>query len=137
MSDRIKTADTLTIAMPASLDDVLAAIGEAATLKLVEAFGGITPRLPAKRNVVESHPIAQVIGLEALRTLVAKLGGGRYMYIPRCTDGLRLKRDQQIVTDYSNNVPVPELARRNNLSDRQVWSILKKTVMDDGQEELF
>lgn len=132
----VKTADTMTIPMPASLDEVLEIVGEAVTLQLVNAFGGTTQRLPAKRNVVDSNEIAQVIGLENLRLLVEKLGGGRYLYIPRCADGMRLQRDRKIV-ELSRTVSVDALARRYQLSDRQIWTILKKTPVDDGQEQLF
>jgi hypothetical protein len=122
--------------LPASLEEVVEAIGEAATIKLVESFGGTTKRLPAKRNCVAGNELAKVIGVEALRQLVNKLGGARYVYLPRCVDGLRKQRDQQIV-ERSKTEPVEKLARDYNLSDRQIWTILKKTEMDDGQESLF
>lgn len=137
MSIKIKRYDELTIKLPASLDEVLEAIGEASTLKLVEAFGGTTQRLPAIRNATDDHDLAKIIGKEKLHQLVSAIGASRYVYIPRCTDGIREGRDRQIVRKYTEGETVERLAKEYILSDRQVWNILKKTEMDDGQAKLF
>jgi hypothetical protein len=116
--------------IPESLDEVIGIIGITSTLKLVEAFGGTSIRIPSRRNLNESNPLAQVIGMDALLGLITKIGVGIYLYIPRCTSSMRLKRDQQIVA-LSATLSVEALARKFNLSDRQIWSILKKTPVDD------
>lgn len=126
-----------TIPLPASLDEVLEVIGEAATLQLVKAFGGTTQRLPAIRNATDENDLAKVIGKEMLHKLIATIGASRYVYIPRCVDGLRNQRDREIVRRYADGDSVEKLALDNGLSDRQVWNILKKTEMDDGQTDLF
>ncbi len=131
-------ANQLTVT-PVNLLEVVEIIGEAAALKLVERYGGTTPRLPAIRNITPDHPLAQCIGIEALTELVKNTGGGRWLYVARCARGLREARNREIVRLYSppNNIPVPVLARRFNLSDRQVWTILGSTVEDDRQTGLF
>lgn len=128
-----------TTTAPVNLLEVVEIIGEAAGLKLVERFGGTTPRLPALRNVNAEHPLAQCIGLAALTELVKITGGGRWLYVARCARGLREARNREIVTLYSppNNVSVAELALRYHLSDRQIWNILGSTVVDDRQVSLF
>lgn len=131
-----QTYDSMTI-YPVSLDQVLEAIGEADTLKLVQLLGGTTQRLPSTRNISTDHKIAQIIGQPALQKLVAAVGAARYVYLPRCADGLRQLRDRQIVRQYSEGAPVEQLALENGLSDRQIWAILKKTDMEDNQESLF
>jgi Mor family transcriptional regulator len=79
-----------------------------------------------------------VIGEVLLSGLVRDLGASRDIYIPRCLDGIRQKRNQAIVRDYLAGVPVNELALKYHLSDRQIWRILKETNMqDDRQESLF
>lgn len=121
---------------PINLLEIIEIIGEAAALKLVERFGGTTPRLPALRNVNADHPLALCIGIEAL-TELAKAGGGRWMYVAKCARGLREARNREIVQLYSDGVPVVELALRYHLSDRQIWNILGSTVVDDRQVSLF
>lgn len=123
--------------LPSSLDQVVVAIGESATLALVEAFGGTTQRLPAMSNIASHHFVA-VIGEVLLTGLVKTIGSARFIYIPKCVDGMRKRRDQAIVRDYLNGVGVEELARKHYLSDRHVWRILKETNMqDDRQRDLF
>jgi hypothetical protein len=124
---------------PASLLEVVEVIGEPAALKLVQQYGGTTPRLPALRNITPEHPLAQCIGIDVLNKLVATLGGARWMYVPRCAKGLRDARDREIVTLASppHNIPVQQLALRFGLSDRQIWNILGKITLDDKQTSLF
>lgn len=124
---------------PVNLLEIVEVIGEAAALKLVERFGGTTPRLPALRNINHDHPLAQCIGVEALTALAKVTGGGRWLYVAKCARGLREARNREIVTLYSppNSVPVAELALRYRLSDRQIWNILGSTVVDDRQGGLF
>ena len=122
---------------PVNLLEIVEIIGEAAALKLVERFGGTSPRLPAVRNINADHPLAQCIGIVPLTELVKATGGGRWIYIARCARGLREARNREIVQLYSDGVPVDELARRYHLSDRQIWNILGSTVVDDRQVSLF
>lgn len=122
---------------PVSLLEIVEVIGDAAALKLVDRFGGTTPRLPAIRNITPDHPMAECIGIEALTALVTATGGGRWLYVARCARGMRESRNRQIVEQYSSGTPVEELARRYHLSDRQIWNILGSTVVDDKQESLF
>lgn len=122
---------------PVNLLEIVEIIGESAALKLVERFGGTTPRLPALRNINAEHPLAQCIGIDALTSLVKQTGGGRWLYVAKCARGLREARNREIVQLYSQGVPVDELARRYHLSDRWIWNILGSTVMDDKQVSLF
>lgn len=123
--------------LPESLQQMIEAIGEVATLALVEEFPGTTQRLPAISNVA-THHFVPVIGEVLLMGLVKALGGSRDIYIPRCLEGMRKKRDQAIVREYLAGTPVNELALKYHLSDRHIWRILKETNMqDDRQAELF
>ena len=122
---------------PANLLEVIEVIGEADALKLVEQFGGTTVRLPALRNVCADHPIAQCIGTETLEWMVKALGGSRWLYVAKCARGLREQRNREIVERYSAGEKVERLARRYRISDRQIWTILGSTVVDDRQQGLF
>lgn len=125
------------IKLPPSLDEVVAVIGESTTIALINEYGGTTQRLPAIRNATDDHEFSKVIGKEKLHLLINAIGASRYVYIPRCADGLRLKRDREIVKRFNEGEVVESLAREHSLSDRQIWNILKKTEMSDGQANLF
>lgn len=123
--------------LPKSLQAMVEAIGESATLALVEAYGGTTQRLPAVSNIATHHFVG-VIGEVLLHGLVRAVGASADVYIPKCVDGMRRQRDRKIVNAYLAGVKVEALARENFLSDRQIWRILKETNMvDDRQESLF
>lgn len=123
--------------LPKSLQAMVEAIGESATLALVEAYGGTTQRLPAVSNIATHHFVG-VIGEVLLHGLVRAIGASMDLYIPKCADDLRRKRDRKIVNAYLAGVKVDALALEHKLSDRQIWRILKETNMqDDRQESLF
>ena len=132
----MKKAYTITIT-PANLLEIIEVIGEAAALQLVERFGGTTVRLPVLRNITADHPLARCIGIELLTVMVKAVGGGRWLYIPRCARGLREARNREIVERYSAGEKVDNLARRYSISDRHIWNILGSTVVDDRQAGLF
>lgn len=123
---------------PKSLLEIIEIIGEGVALKLVQRYAGQRIRIPVLSNATEDHPLAQCIGLVELRKLIG-LDGGRWIYIPRCANGLREQRNREIVTLYSppHNVPVNELAQRYGLSYRRIEQILSSTVIDDRQVSLF
>lgn len=119
------------------IQQLINSIGEYGALALVENYPGTTQRLPAISNVA-THHFVPVIGEVALTKLVMDLGASRDIYIPRCLEGIRQKRNQAIVRDYLAGMPVNELALKYHLSDRHVWRILKETNMqDDRQQALF
>jgi hypothetical protein len=123
--------------MPASILEIIDVIGEGAALKLVKEFGGTTVRLPAKCNLSEDHPIARCIGLDLLTMLLKVIGGSRWLHIAQCSRGLLAQRNQEIVKRYSDGEKVRNLARNFHISDRQVWTILGSTAIDDSQQRLF
>lgn len=136
MSNEGRQPDRCTVT-PVNLLEIIEIIGEAAALKLVERFGGTTPRLPAIRNINPDHPLAKCIGIEALTQLVTKTGGGRWLYVARCHKGLMNRRNRNIVEAYDGGEKVESLARRYRLSDRRIWDILGSTVVDDRQQSFF
>lgn len=119
--------------MTPGLEEVVRIIGMDAALKLVEAFGGTSPRVP--KSMYADHPIAAAIGIEPAIKLAQHYAGSD-LYVPRCAAHLRALRDREIVR-LSDTISVDELARRYRLSDRSIWGILKRTDMGDGQGDLF
>ncbi len=127
--------------LPAVAQDLVDLIGLAATLRLVEAYGGITFRVSLGARAAGKTRyalLAEVVGKQAADKITARyaLTG---LYVPICADALRRARDRAICAEFGNlTMPgsdmsgrdaVFTLARKYRLSDRAVWGILKVTDM--------
>jgi hypothetical protein len=124
--------------LPESLRDVVELIGLAATLNLVEHFGGLIA-LYVPRDIEPEHPIAVAIGITAARKLAAHYGTDSLRNIPRCVAGLRRIRDAQIHARREAGESPARLALAFGITERQVWSILAelRDSGDDKQAALF
>lgn len=129
-------------ALPATMQLVAELIGVPRTWQLVKALGGTT--LPISKNQSRAGQLrygalCEVIGEDAARRLTHHFGGDT-LYIPRCSQALRLARNQQLLADFdqmlseglSANESVGVLAVRYHLSDRMVWRVLKTPPADSG-----
>lgn len=67
--------------------------------------------------------IAEIAGIDAALK-IAKEFGGAYLYIPKLDGLYREIRDASIREEYDNGKPVRELARKHDLTDRQIYNIL-------------
>ncbi|HJW81968.1 MAG TPA: Mor transcription activator family protein [Acidiferrobacterales bacterium] len=123
--------------LPESLRDVVELIGLAATLKLVEHFGGLIA-LYVPRDIEPEHPIAVAIGITAARKLAAHYGTDCLRNIPRCVAGLRRIRDAEIHRRHKIE-SAARLALAFGLTERQIWMILAeiRAGTDDKQSALF
>jgi len=136
MSDRIKTADTLEIAiderlLPGIVREIADLIGLHATLKLVEHYPGIEMWVPG--NYDPDHVLVKIIGHEAASKLVDNYGGESYQ-MPKCVDAIRAVRNTRIcASDKSQR----QLAIEHGLTVRQIRNIQNGIEFDDGQDELF
>lgn len=127
------TARLLLEDLPESLREVVDLIGLAATLNLVEHFGGLIT-LYVPRDIEPSHQIAIAIGITAARKLVLRYGGDCLRSIPLCAAGLRRIRDAEI-RRRSASESAASLAREFMLTERHVWRILAEgTDSDDGKQ---
>lgn len=123
--------------LPESLREVVEIIGLAATLNLVEQFGGHIA-LGVPREIEPEHPIAVAIGITAARKLSAQYGGDRLRNIPLCVAGLRRIRDAEICRRAGRETAVA-LAHEFSMTERHVWRILAECgeSNDDQQAALF
>lgn len=123
--------------LPESLRDVVELIGLAATLKLVEHFGGLIV-LYVPREIGPEHPIAVAIGITAARKLSVHYGGDCLRNIPLCVAGMRRIRDAEIRRRAASE-SAASLAREFTLTERHVWRILAEALDggDDKQVALF
>lgn len=119
--------------LPESLRDIVELIGLAATLNLVEHFGGLIA-LHVPREIDSNHPIAMAIGITAARKLSVHYGTQRLRNIPLCVAGLRRIRDAEI-RRRSASESAASLAREFMLTERHVWRILADGAdSDDGKQ---
>jgi hypothetical protein len=130
------------MSLPAMAALLIRIVGQDAAMRMMApaAYGGKSVDLPKAelgRGERAFAALAEVVGMDNAQRLCKHFGGDR-IYIPRC-DALDLaRRNRNIVTAYNNGVSVWQLASDHVLSDRQIWTILKKTDMSESaQTSLF
>lgn len=124
--------------LPESLRDVVELIGLAATLKLVEHYGGLIA-LYVPRELEPDHHLARAIGISAARKLASRYGGDQVRSIPMCVGGLRRLRDAEIRRRVAEGEAPATLVREFGVTERHIWRILAKAP-DEGdtrQSALF
>lgn len=120
--------------MNAQLEDLVIKLGLPAALRLVERFGGTRIYLPRAEFMNADHPIAQAVGLEAALELCQAWAQERPA-IPRAAAFLRNERDRALLKD-ANDHTVPALARKYELTERQVYYILARGLSSADEPEL-
>lgn len=133
MTDTVSTP--LSDDLPKSLAEVIDAIGLAATLKLLQRFGGIRIYVPQPAHLTDDHELARAIGLAAARKL-ARIWGSERMPLPRAARALRLARDRALRLDYQT-MSAAQCALKYQLTERQVYWIAGRVEDDRRQAELF
>ncbi len=124
--------------LPSVLQEIAEVIGDELIMKLVDHFGGIRIYVPTHpRKVRPSHPLAVAIGLDHARQLTEAFAGEE-LSIPRVAAGLRAVRNAEIHRLHNeDNWPAWRIARKFQLTERQVYSILSAWSANDAQAELF
>lgn len=121
--------------LPRSVIELAKVAGLVATLKLVEEYGGTYFFAPKRLD--ENHDLVKLIGLEPARAVVKKYAG-ELVRVPRCVEYVRAERNRLMIVDCDAGLSGAELARKYQLSLRQVWYILKGDFTpDSGQGNLF
>jgi Mor family transcriptional regulator len=121
--------------LPESLADVVEAIGIAATLKLIERFGGIRIYVPLREHISDDHELARAIGLVAARKL-AEIWGKERMPLPRAAKAMRLARDRALRRDYQS-ISASQCALKYQVTERQVYWIVGRDEEERRQADLF
>ncbi|MGD1823730.1 DNA transposition protein [Chromobacterium violaceum] len=123
-------------------------IGLPKALRLIEAWGGTT--FPISKNKrrdgqIRYEALAEVIGVDAA-DIMTRHFGGEVLAIPRCASALREVRDRMIRAEFDDETrthpashAVGLLARRYQMTERNVWMVLKKAdkVNETRQHALF
>lgn len=128
-------SDLSTELLPQVLQDFVRLIGLAATMILVEHFGGRRLYIPI--NPHPDHHLAKLIGLDNLAKLSQVYGLEDHFDIPKAERALKHLRNEKIRSEYGPK-SVSTLAREHNLTERQIWNILgDPSALDTSQSQLF
>lgn len=98
------------------LDDLSPVVGFTATLALAAWWADRNLYVPASAR--PDHPLASVIGLPALRALVAEFGG-QTLAIPADVQALRFRRDRAICERFAEGWTPARVADEFELSPRR------------------
>lgn len=110
--------------LPKKMEELKDVIGRTATLKMVDNFGGLSLFIPIK--IKPNSRIHVAIGPEKAELLSGYYGGCQ-IHIPKLDSLKRSVRDSEIVHKRKNGFSVAELSRGYDLTQRQIYSILKVT----------
>lgn len=138
---RAAIAAALPATLPDSLREIALHCGLDAALRLVDAHGGTELCIPTHGACASGRALAALLGETAATALIRSWPGSR-LAIPRCARLRRDLRDQAIIDAYDRGTPVRDLARRHQLTTRQVRNLLKRvperaSVELAGQLTLF
>lgn len=107
--------------MPPSARDLVNVLGFAATMDLLNRFGG--KRIFIPNRLTDDAKIVGQIGREAAEKLVERMPGTR-MEPPMLTSIERLLRDNAIRADFDSGMDIPELVDRYRITQRHIRRLL-------------
>lgn len=119
-----------------AFDQVAAVIGSPATLMLCERFGGINLYVP--HNMHASHPIAEVIGIDAAKLLSAQFTGD-YILLPNISRRREThnRRREVLRLAAGRQMTAKAIALATGYTERHVHNILGESSGDPRQLKLF
>lgn len=121
--------------LPPVLQNFVRLVGLAATMVLVEHFGGLRVYIPA--NPDQHHPLAQLIGLDKLTLLSQEYGGIQHFQLPKATRSLKALRNARIMAEYGRK-SARTLAAEHRLTEGQIIRIAANAKgLNDRQTDLF
>lgn len=120
--------------LPGVLRDIAALIGVPGTLQIVKHYGGV--RLYVPKRFDPDHVLVKILGHAAVVKLIEHFGGEEHFDIPRCQIAGNAMRNAAIRDEYGK-LTQSQLARKYDLTERQIRNILAEIEPDEKQEELF
>lgn len=134
--------------LPEMAQLIASLIGLPKALRLIESWGGTT--FPFSKNKrrdgqIRYEALAEVVGVDAAN-IMTKHFGGEVLSIPRCAVALREARDRMMRAEFDELTrmhtavyAVNLLARKFQMTERNVWSVLKKAdqLEETAQARLF
>ncbi len=109
--------------LPESLQTLAQHCGMGTVAALVAAFGGCHLCIP--KTLTPGHRLLRVLAPEAAQHLVNHYGGASIL-IPKATQARMAERNAAIRQDRDAGFLLADIAIRYGLSERQIYSILRK-----------
>lgn len=111
-------------------DDLAASVGYTATVKLRTWYGGGWLYVPHPSRATETHDLATLIGMPALRALVRDFEADQHLWLP-IGDEARYVRDHDIALRLAAGDTIPHVAEQFGLSERRVEQ-LREVMVQNG-----
>lgn len=113
-------------------EHLISVIGEEAMERLIAAYRGQSLRIPKTVESIMFHELCDTIGQQAAEPLILEFGGNE-VYVPKAHlvrtyrrhDAIRAEFDQRTRTESATQA-IKALARKHDLSERQIHNILKQ-----------
>ncbi len=106
-----------------SMNELARVITLDSVIKLVDSFGGLEIYIPNRAK--KSSKLIQIIGMDDLVSLCQHYHG-TVIKIPRLMTLRLMLRNQKICKARNEGIPLSELARKFNLTQRQIHNILSE-----------
>jgi Mor family transcriptional regulator len=124
--------------LPPMLQEFVRLIGLQATMKMVQAYGGL--RIYVPKYPTPDHTYAELIGFDNLVKLSKVFGRQDHFQLPKATRALEAIRNAKIIADYGAKPPktARQLAAEHSLTERQICRILATVpTLPAGNDEQF
>ena len=108
--------------LPQSLQDIAEFCGEDVMLKIWEHYGGT--RLQVPKTAAPAHKLVELLGYPSA-CLFCEQFGGEFLVIAKAEAARRAVRNDMIRQDRQQGANNAVLARRYNLTDRQIIDICR------------
>ncbi len=120
-----ETTESIPADWPQSMIDLAMVVGVEITERLMVEFAG--RRFYVPKRIKDGHWLAVLLGQEGAEKLSDNYGGDQ-LVLSMGTKVKRRRRDQAIIRQYDSGWSVDELALEHDLTARQIFNVLKKTV---------
>lgn len=107
--------------IPKAAQELIEVVGQAATLELIAAYGGMNLAIPARWQ--KCQWLIDAIGRDAALQLWRTWQGGR-IYIPKWQVKALADRDRQIRADRAGGLSFNDLAAKWQLTHQRLYQIL-------------
>lgn len=120
------------ITLPLSMMPLAEVVGFDAAVVIMDNFGGLSS-FYIPRVAVETHKMAQLIGMENYKKLCKEFGGER-IFIPR---GAFRRLKKSLIIEANKNISQRKLCLMLGVTDRYIRKVKTELEEDKKQGELF
>jgi len=116
--------------LPPIAREMVAVMGEAATMALISEMGGLrltVPGWPLKRASSRYQYLEEIVGPTAAQAFATRWGNIE-VQVPLAKKAMQLVRDRALIKDHAAGLKPPALARKYSMTEGQVWRVLKRPV---------